>query len=135
TWLKLDSPSTVYTPILVDTPVYSSAVALMGGPGAVASRTGFVLPETRIDGVVMSVPDTITSPGQPIRVHLHAVGQPRTMVVGAYTRGRLSDTQKVHVEPGQLAEVKLMAGADPRGGVVRVTAFEEVEAKDGGEKP
>ena len=138
-WLKLDAPNTVYAPILKTAPVHQSAVALMGGPGAVASRTGFVLPEAKLDGVVMSVPDAITSPGQPIRVHLHSVGRTRHLVVGAYTRGRLSDTQKVTVEPGQLAEVRLMAGTDlingGRGGVVRVTAFEEVDAKGAGPKP
>ncbi len=134
-WLKPDAPNTVYAPIIVGAPVPVSAVALMGGPGAVAARTGFVLPETKIDGVVMSVLDTITSPGQPIRVHLHSVGPPRTIIVGAYVRGRLCDTQKVTVEPGQLAEVKLMAGSDPRGGVVRITAFEEVETKDIDAKP
>ena len=133
TWLKLDAPNTIYAPI-VDGPVRTASVALMGGPGAVAARTGFMLPAPQLEGVVMSVPDTITAPGQPIRVHLHSVGQPRTLVVGAYIRGRLCDTQKVVVEPEQPAEVKLMAGTDPftggRGGVVRITAFEEVDAKD-----
>jgi hypothetical protein len=97
-------------------------------------RTGFPLPPAQLDGVVMSVPDTITAPGQPIRVRLHSVGQARTLVVGAYIRGRLADTQKVTVEAGQLAEAKLLAGSDSsngRGGVVRITAFEEIEAKDG----
>ena len=135
TWLKLDASNNVYAPIVVSAPVHASAVALMGGPGAVASKTGFLLPPAQPDGVVMSVPDTITSPGQPIRVHLRSVGPARNLVVGAYTRGRLCDTQKVTVERGQLAEVKLMAGTDPRGGVVRITAFEEVDGKPGDEKP
>ncbi|HEY1190333.1 MAG TPA: hypothetical protein VGE74_22055, partial [Gemmata sp.] len=135
TWLKLDAPNGVYAPVLADVPVRVSAVALLGGPAAVASRTGFALPEARLDGVVMSVPDTVTAPGQPISVHLHSVGQPRTFVVGAYVRGRLADTQKAHAEPGQLTEVKLMAGTDPRGGVVRITAFEEVEGKGDPDKP
>ncbi|AMV23607.1 hypothetical protein VT84_04295 [Gemmata sp. SH-PL17] len=141
TWLKLDAPNTVYAPI-VDGPVHTSSVALVGGAGAVAARTGFVLPETQLEGVVMSVPDTITAPGQPIRVHLRSVGGSRTLVVGAYIRGRLCDTQRVTVEPEQLTEVKLMAGTDPltggRGGVVRITAFEEMDPKDvkgGDEKP
>ncbi len=128
-WLKLDSPNTAYAPIMAGAPVHASAVALMGGPGAVAARTGFPLPAAKLDGVVMSVPDAITAPGQPIRVHLHSVGRTRSLVVGAYVRGRLADTQKIVVEPGERAEVKLMAGTDPRGGVVRVTAFEEVDAK------
>ncbi|MDY3562348.1 hypothetical protein R5W23_003814 [Gemmata sp. JC673] len=135
TWLKLDAPHGVYAPVLVDAPVKVAEVAVVGGAAAIAGRTGFKLPDARLDGVVMSVPDTVTEPGQPIKVHLYSVGQPRTLVVGAYVRGRLADTQKVLAEPGQLTEAKLMAGSDPRGGVVRVTAFEEVDAKNDPDRP
>jgi len=126
-WLKLESPSTVYAPIMVAAPVPSGAVALLGGPGAISTRTGFPLPLPQPDGVVMSVLDPITAPGEAIRVQLYSVGQPRTLVLGAYTRGQLSDTQKVVVEPELPQIVKLMAGTDPRGGVVRITAFEELD--------
>ncbi len=134
-WLKLDAPAGVYAPILTGVPVSNAAVALMGGPGATAVRTGFPLPRPEATGVVMSVLDPITAPGQPIRVQLHSVGQARTLVVGAYTRGRLSDTQKVTVEPDLAQVVKLMAGTDPRGGVVRITAFEELTEQAGEPKP
>jgi hypothetical protein len=138
-WLKLESPAGSFAPIMTEATIPSAAVALLGGPGAVAARSGFPLPLPQRDGVVMSVPDAVTAPGQPIRVRLHSVGSTRTIVVGAYTRGRLSDTQKVTVEPGQVSEVRLMAGADPgtggRGGVVRITAFEELEGKEGEAKP
>lgn len=136
-WLKLESPAQVYSPILPGVPVPGVATAGLGGAGAAATRTGFPLtgfprtdpslPELKADGVVMSVLDPITEPGTPIRVQLHSVGQPRTLVVGAYTRGKLSDVQKVTVEPDQPQTLKLMAGPDPRGGVVRVTAFEETD--------
>lgn len=126
-WLKLESPSTVYAPIMAAVPVPSAAVALLGGPGAVGTRTGFPLPLPQADGVVMSVLDPITAPGEAIRVQLYSVGQPRTLVLGAYTRGKLSDTQKILVEPELPQIVKLMAGNDPRGGVVRITAFEEFD--------
>lgn len=126
-WLKLESPAGVYAPILPGVPVANVAVALLGGPGATATRTGFPLPQPQADGVVMSVLDPITAPGQPIRVKLHSVGRVRTLVVGAYTRGKLSDTQKVTVEPDLPQTVNLMAGPDPRGGVVRITAFEELD--------
>ena len=62
-----------------------------------------------------AVPDPITAPGQPLRVSLHSPDRPRTLVVGAYTRGRVADTQRVTVAPGQAGEARLMAGADPRG--------------------
>ncbi|QJW94871.1 hypothetical protein [Frigoriglobus tundricola] len=134
-WLKLDAPAGAYAPILTSGPVPSSAVALFGGPGAVAARTGFLLPEQASDGVVMSVLDPVTAPGTPIRVRLYSVGRVRTLVVGAYTRGHLSDTQKVVVEPELPQIVRLMAGPDPRGGVVRVTAFEELAEVPGEPKP
>ncbi|MCI0701847.1 MAG: zf-HC2 domain-containing protein, partial [Planctomycetia bacterium] len=134
-WLKLQSPAGVSAPIMTEAQIPSAAVGLFGGAGAVAFRTGFPLPMPAAEGLVMTVPDVVTSPGQAIRVHLHSVGQPRTIVVGAYIRGRLSDTQKITVEPGQVAEVRLMANLDPsisgRGGVVRITAFEEIGGGEG----
>ncbi|MBA4062711.1 MAG: hypothetical protein C0501_03215 [Isosphaera sp.] len=112
---------------------FPSAPAAAAGAAAAAVRTGYPLPEVKIDGVVITVPDPVTAPGQPVRVHLRSVGQDRNLVVGAYTRGRLSDTRRVAAAAGQLTEVRLMAGTDPRGGVVRVTVFEEPE--EGAGKP
>jgi anti-sigma factor RsiW len=129
-WLKIESPARMYAPLLVpdekNFPVAGAALA--GIPAVVAAHTGFPLPNPAVEGVVMTIPDPVTAPGQPIRVHLRSVGKARNLVVGAYTRGRLSDTpQRVTVEPGEVREVRLMAGPDPRGGVVRVTVFEEPE--------
>src|SRR5581483_5704980 len=100
-----------------------------------AVRTRFTLPTPEIEGVVMTVPNPVTGPGEPFRVQLRSVGKDRNLVVGAYTRGRLSDTQKVAVKPGELTEVPLMANPDPRGGVVRVTVFEEPAEEPGQPKP
>ena len=85
----------------------------------------FPLPKVKTEGVVMSVRDAVTSPGQPVRVQLHTVGEGRNLVVGAYTRGRLADTKRVVVQPGKPAEVSLLTGNDPRGGVTRITVFDE----------
>jgi hypothetical protein len=134
-WLKLDAPAGVSAPILPGGPVSNAAVAVLGGAGASAARTGFLLPAPATEGVVMSVLDPITGPGEPFRVQLHSVGRPRTLVVGAYTRGKLSDTQTVAVEPDAPRVVKLMGGPDPRGGVVRITCFEEPEEQPGLPKP
>ena len=129
-WLRLTSPAGAVSPM--DAPA-----ALAGVPVLVATRTGFFLPKVERTGVVMTIPEgsTVTSPGQPIRVHLRSVAKTRTLVVGAYTRGRLSDTQTVTAEPGKLTEVKLMGGSDPRGGVVRITVFEELPEVAGKPKP
>ncbi|MBA4186894.1 MAG: hypothetical protein C0467_02630 [Planctomycetaceae bacterium] len=128
-WLKLASPTGAYSPLLVpENDTFPSVpAAVLGAPLVTASRTGFQLPEVTHDGVVMTVPDPVTTPGKPIRVHLRSVGRERKLVVGAYTRGRLSDTQSITATPGRVAEVRLLANADPRGGVVRVTVFEDVD--------
>ncbi len=102
-WVKLTAPVGMYAPIIVpnrrDFPVAASAAA--GVPLAIAARAGFLLPERKEEGVAMTVLDPVTAPGQPIRVHLRSVGQARKLVVGAYTRGRLSDTQRITVEPNE----------------------------------
>ncbi len=128
-WLSLESPAGAFAPILLPRkdrfPIVAAAVA--GTATVTASRTGFPLPDAKIEGVVMTVPEAVTSPGQPIRVRLWSVGQARNLVVGAYVRGRLADTQRISVEPGRAEEVRLMPANDLRGGVVRITVFEEPE--------
>ena len=130
-WLKLEAPAGVYAPILPGVPVSNATVALLGGASASALRTGFVLPRPVTDGVVMSVLDPITGPGEPFRVQLHSVGRARALVVGAYTRGKLSDTKKVTVDTDVPQIVELMGGADPRGGVVRITCVRGTREKLG----
>ena len=126
-WLKLDAPARMSAPLIPDSRTFLAApVAAGGGLAAAATvRTGFLLPPILNQGVVMTVLDPVTTPGQPIRVHLRSVGTTRKLIVGAYTRGRLSDSQPVTIEPNQVSEVRLMANTDPRGGVVRITVFEE----------
>jgi len=127
-WLKLDND--IYTPLLQAAfPIAPAAVA--GAPVVASVRTRFALPLPQIEGVVMTVPDTVTAPGEPIRVHLRSVGKERNLVVGAYIRGRLADTQKVTARPGELAAVQLLANSDSRGGVVRITVFEEQPEESG----
>ena len=82
------------------------------------------LPEVQIAGVAMHVPNPVPRRGEPFVVRLHSPNRPRTLMVGAYTRGRLADTKAVEVEPGKPGEVTLMGGDDPRGGVTRITVFE-----------
>jgi hypothetical protein len=123
-WLKLESPSGAFAPLL-DGPLPIAPAVVAGAPAAIAARSGFSLPEPKAEGVVMSVVNPVTKPNEPIRVHLQSAGEPRNLIVGAYTRGRLSDTKRVRTQPRQLAVVDLMANADPRGGVVRITVFEE----------
>ncbi len=85
----------------------------------------FDLPAATAGGVAMTVLDPVTAPGQPVRVKLVSAGGDRNLVVGAYTRGRLSDTKAVAAKANEPVEVQLLAGAESRGGVVRLTVFED----------
>lgn len=129
-WLALEHPAGMFAPIL-DIPVHVGPAAVVGVAGAMSGRSGFAVPEPAVEGVVMTVLDPITGPGQPVRVHLVAVGRPRKLVVGAYTRGRITDTRTITVEPGRVGEVQLLAGGDTRGGVTRITVFENPNEGDG----
>jgi UPF0716 family protein affecting phage T7 exclusion len=122
-WLKVESPARVWAPPLDG----SASLAVAGGPMLLAARSGYLLPKVKPQGVVMTALDPVSSPGEPIRIQLRSVGQARKLVVGAYTRGRLWASERLTAEPGQVAEVRLNAPSDPRGGVVRVTVFEEHE--------
>jgi hypothetical protein len=89
-----------------------------------AATDAIRLPAVKAGGVAMHIDNPVTTPGEAIRVQLHSPDKPRTLVVGAYIRGRPADTRSVDVKPGETAEVKLMGGDDPRGGVTRITVFE-----------
>jgi hypothetical protein len=123
-WLRLNSPREAIAPIC-DGSSPTAHAALIGVAPVLGLPTGFAMPRVLADGVVMHVANPVAAPGQPYRVQLHATGHGRNLVVGAYTRGRLSDTKRVSVQPGRAAEIELMADTDPRGGVVRITVFEE----------
>jgi anti-sigma factor RsiW len=126
-WLRLESPSEAFAPFLPDAPLSVAPSVVAGLPVVIAARSGFPLPKPVDDGVVMSVVNPVSSPREPIRVNLRSAGESRHLIVGAYTRGRLSDTKRITTDPRQISSVALMAGQDqdPRGGVVRITVFEE----------
>jgi hypothetical protein len=115
--------------------VSADKVAGGGFAGALAGTVRYRLPAVEPGGVVATVLDPVTKPGQPVRVQLYSVGEDRKLVIGAYTRGRLADTARVAVpaaKPGDPpAEVRVLANADPRGGVVRITVFEDPAGPEG----
>jgi hypothetical protein len=82
------------------------------------------LPAVKPDGVVLSVPDGVSNPDQPLRVVVRSPGRGRALLVGAYCRGRLMDHQRLTVKPNDPAAVDLQP-SDQVGGVYRVTVFEE----------
>ena len=85
-------------------------------------------PVISTDKVAMSVPTGVTGNGEAIHVELNVTDKSRTMLIGAYCRGRLLDHKEVMVEPGKTATVDLNP-AESVGGVVRITAFEKRAAE------
>jgi hypothetical protein len=123
-WLKLESPSEAFVQLL-DGPLPVAPTVVAGAPAVIAAHTGFQLPAAEADGVAISVLNPVSSPREPIRVNFRSAGQNRNLIVGAYTRGRLSDTKRISTDPHQVNSLELMAGQDSHGGVVRITVFEE----------
>ncbi|MGL6075301.1 MAG: alpha-2-macroglobulin family protein [Fimbriiglobus sp.] len=89
-----------------------------------ATTRGYVLPNTRDTGVVMTIPQGVSKPGQPIVVELQAVGAKKKVVVGAYIRGETVATTQAELVPGKSQTITLDPKASQVGGVVRVTVFE-----------
>jgi len=130
-WLKLESPREAFSPLL-DGPFPIAPSIVSGAPAVLGTRLGFELPNPEVDGVVMSVLNPVSTPGEPIHVHLNSKGLPRNLIVAAYSRGRLSDTKRISTQPGQAAAVELLSTPEPRGGVVRITVFEELADQENG---
>lgn len=129
-WLHLTKPSNQNAPLLPESwrrSVSSASAALVGIAGTLGTSRGILLPVPQPAGVVMHVPQPVTRVGEPIRVHLCAIGKPqRRLVIGAYVRGTLLETRRVTLTNGRWEEVTLLS--DPRvtsGGVVRLTVYED----------
>ncbi len=83
------------------------------------------LPAVKSDGVVLTAISEVSGGQEPIRVRIASPKVGRTLLVGAYVRGRLLDHRRVTVAADQTADVELKPEAGI-GGVTRVTVFEEV---------
>ena len=83
------------------------------------------LPTVKPDGVVLTAINEVSGGHEPIRVRVSSPKVGRTLLVGAYLRGRLLDHRRVTVAAGQSADVELQPETDI-GGVTRVTVFEEM---------
>jgi hypothetical protein len=130
-YLKINKPSGIIEPIVNQSSnpaaIVAGAIGLgnfNGIPVIGTMPTGFTLPKAKDEGVVLTALDPLTDREQPIRVQLQTVKTKKIVVVGAYTRSRLVDHQRVELEPGKAVEVKLNPNTKA-GGVTRLTVFEE----------
>jgi hypothetical protein len=92
-------------------------------PGGIEGK--YALPDTKPDGVVLSVGAGVTAATEPIRVTVRTAGADRSLLIGAYCRGRLMDHRAVAAKQGEATEVMLQPGQEV-GGVYRITVFEEL---------
>ena len=92
--------------------------------GIVQPEGGYKLPDVKKTGVVLSIPTGVTGVGQALTVNLTSVNEARTVLVGAYIRGRSVVHQTVKLEADKLSTVNLDLGKTALGGVTRVTVFD-----------
>jgi hypothetical protein len=84
-----------------------------------------VLPAVKSEGIVMSIPKGVTGPADPIAVNVQSPDKDRSLIVGAYCRGRLLAHQSIEIKKGDSKNVELLPDSGA-GGVVRVTVFEKM---------
>jgi hypothetical protein len=92
-----------------------------------------MLPAVKAEGVVLSIPKGVMTEKDPIRVTIRSVGADRSLLVGAYCRGRLMGHHTVDLKKEEVKEVEL-GPENGVGGVYRVTVFERVPEPARGER-
>ncbi len=92
-----------------------------------------VLPGVKAEGVVLSIPEGVMAEKDPIRVTIRSMGADRSLLIGAYCRGRLMGHHTVDVKKEEVKEVEL-GPENGVGGVYRVTVFERVPEPARGER-
>src|SRR5207253_137728 len=91
------------------------------------------LPAVKAEGVVLTALDDVTSGPKPLRIRVSSPGVGRSLLVGAYARGRLLDHRRITIQANRSVDVELKPEAGI-GGVTRVTVFEELDG-DGSRRP
>jgi MG2 domain len=85
----------------------------------------FLLPGAKPIGIVLNTGPGVTTDREPLMLTVANAGPSRTLVIGAYARGRLLDHQRVTLAPSQ-SQAVTMQPSPGFGGVTRVTVFEEM---------
>lgn len=92
--------------------------------GLIQPDLGYILPKAKKDGVVLSVPGGVSQPKDPLKVSVTSVGKKRSVLIGAYIRGRAVAHAKLQLEADKPAEAVLDLSGTKLGGVTRVTVFD-----------
>jgi hypothetical protein len=128
-------PGKLYTvklarPVGVIPPVPGPFAAALG-VAAATPLAGYELPRAKAEGVVLTVPEGVAKPGDKLHVKLWSIGKKRSVLVGAYTRGRSLAHRRAVLEPGRPTDLTLDPGDAKLGGVTRITVFEEPADAEG----
>jgi alpha-2-macroglobulin-like protein len=99
------------------------SVTLSEPLGLVQPAGGYKLPEVKKSGVVLNIPTTVSTFGQSMTVFLTST-EARTVLVGAYIRGRAVVHQTAKLEANRPDSVQLDLSKTAFGGVTRVTVFD-----------
>ncbi len=92
----------------------------------------YPLPAVKEDGVVLRVSPGVTTEKDPLKLTVASGGKDRSLLVGAYCRGRLLAHDTVEAKAGKVTPIELK----PEGtlaGVHRVTVFEDRSADQTGQ--
>jgi uncharacterized protein YfaS (alpha-2-macroglobulin family) len=86
----------------------------------------YELPGSKAEGVVLTAAKGVTNPDEPLSIKIESPDRDRSLVVGAYCRGRLLAHQPIEIKKGESKTVDLLPDTGS-GGVVRVTVFERLK--------
>jgi len=100
------------------------AVRLDKPTSVIQPKDGYALPASQAAGVVLQVTQGVLKPDAPIGVKLWSVGGDRTVLVGAYSRGRPVAHTTVKLEAGKATDATLAVTDAKLGGVTRITVFD-----------
>jgi hypothetical protein len=97
------------------------------GPAGIEGS--YFLPEVKNEGVVLGIAKGVVGDKEPIQLLIQNAGRDRSLLIGAYCRGRLMAHETVDMKNGETREIQLGLESGV-GGVFRLTVF-EVEAGQG----
>jgi hypothetical protein len=90
----------------------------------------YEFPAIKTEGVVLNVPRGVMKPSESLRVRVNDSQGGRTLLVGAYCRGRLLAHETFQSKKGEFQEIDLKPEGGI-GGVYRVTVFEQRDTTAG----
>jgi hypothetical protein len=96
----------------------------------VGGAAEYEFPTIKSDGIVLNTPQGVMAARESLRIRVNDSTGGRSLLVGAYCRGRLLAHQTIRSKKGEFVDVDLRPESGV-GGVYRVTVFEETQSPSG----